>query len=75
MEVVVPFFLSIALIGSTSCEEKYIGLYTLGIENTRRQTQNRMQITFFHKVTAYLLTVTVSKKHVIRQNNGSTGMT
>ena len=34
-----------------------------------------MRIPVFHKVTAYLLAVTVSKQHVIWQNNSSTGIT
>ena len=60
-EIVYPYFLSIALIGSTSREEKYIGLYTLCIKDTSRKSENRMEIAFIHQVNTDILALSVSK--------------
>lgn len=50
-------------------EEQDVGLDTLRVENSRRQSQDCMEVAFVHEVDANPLAVAVSKKDVIRQDD------
>ena len=73
-QVIEPNLFGVALIALAPGEEQHIGLDALSVENTGGQTEDGVQITLVHQVTADLLAVAVGKEHIVRQHHGSPGL-
>ena len=65
-QIIEPDFAGIANISRAASEKQDISLDSFSIENSRRQTQDGMQVTFVHEVNADSFAVPVSKKNVVR---------
>ena len=70
-QIIKPHSLRAVLIRFFARKEKYVGLDTLRVKNTCRQTQNSVQIALIHQIDTNLFAVTVGKKHIVRQHYSS----